>query len=76
MLGSIADNFIGEPQAVHCGPSFCLSSMALPSVWRSEFAGKPTGRIRCERVGCNDADLDVIAFGAFEQPVYEANWSR
>jgi hypothetical protein len=26
-LGSIAVNFIGEPQAVHCGPWFCVSSM-------------------------------------------------
>ena len=26
LLGSIADNFIGEPQAVHCGPWFCVSS--------------------------------------------------
>jgi hypothetical protein len=30
LLGSIAESFIGEPQAVHCGPWFCLSSMALP----------------------------------------------
>jgi hypothetical protein len=27
LLGSIADNLIGEPQAVHCGPLFCASSM-------------------------------------------------
>jgi hypothetical protein len=26
-LGSIAVNLMGEPQAVHCGPWFCLSSM-------------------------------------------------
>jgi hypothetical protein len=26
-LGSIAVNLIGEPQAVHCGPWFCVSSM-------------------------------------------------
>lgn len=25
-LGSIAASFIGEPQAVHCGPWFCASS--------------------------------------------------
>ena len=25
--GSIAVNFMGEPQAVHCGPWFCVSSM-------------------------------------------------
>jgi hypothetical protein len=28
--GSIAVSFIGEPQAVHCGPWFCESSMASP----------------------------------------------
>jgi hypothetical protein len=27
VLGSIAVNLIGEPQAVHCGPWFCVSSM-------------------------------------------------
>jgi hypothetical protein len=26
--GSTAVSFIGEPQAVHCGPWFCVSSMA------------------------------------------------
>jgi hypothetical protein len=30
VLGSIAVNLIGEPQAVHCGPWFCISSMMLP----------------------------------------------
>jgi hypothetical protein len=29
LLGSMAESFIGEPQAVHCGPWFCLSSMVL-----------------------------------------------
>src|SRR6202158_2589463 len=29
-LGSIAVNLIGEPQAVHCGPWFCVSSMVAP----------------------------------------------
>jgi hypothetical protein len=27
-LGSIAVSFMGEPQAVHCGPWFCVSSIA------------------------------------------------
>jgi hypothetical protein len=31
LLGSIADSFIGEPQAVHCGPWFCTSSMRRSS---------------------------------------------
>jgi hypothetical protein len=26
-LGSIAVNLIGEPQAMHCGPWFCVSNM-------------------------------------------------
>jgi hypothetical protein len=30
-LGSIAVNRIGEPQAVHCGPWFCVSSMRSSS---------------------------------------------
>jgi hypothetical protein len=28
--GSIAINLIGEPQTVHCGPWFCVSSMCCP----------------------------------------------
>jgi hypothetical protein len=76
MLGSIAASLIGESQAAHCGPWFCLSSMALPSVWRSEFAGKPTGCLRCDGVGCNNVDLSVIALGAFEKPMFKADWSR
>jgi hypothetical protein len=65
-LGSIAVSFIGEPQAVHCGPWFCASSMRQPSGRRREFPGKPTGRLRFQWIRCNDAYLDVIAFGAFE----------
>lgn len=34
MLGSIAVNLMGEPQAAHSGPWFCLSSIATPYVWR------------------------------------------
>jgi hypothetical protein len=29
-LGSIAASFMGEPQAVHSGPWFCMSSMCCP----------------------------------------------
>jgi hypothetical protein len=50
--------------------------MRAASGWRSEFASKPTGCLRCEWVGRNDVDLNVIAFGAFEQPVFEADWPR
>ena len=31
MLGSIAASLMGEPQAVHCGPWFCASSMGQSS---------------------------------------------
>jgi hypothetical protein len=75
--GSIAVSFMGEPQAVHCGPWVCLSSMACaPSVRRPEFSGKPTSRVRFEGIRCSDAYLDVIALGAFEQPVFEADGAR
>jgi hypothetical protein len=44
MLGSIAVNLIGEPQAVHCGPWFCLSSMrwSLQVGALSSLASHPT----------------------------------
>jgi hypothetical protein len=75
--GSIAVSFMGEPQAVHCGPWVCLSSMACaPSVRRSEFSGEPTSRARFEGIRCSDVYLDVIALGAFEQPVFETNRAR
>jgi hypothetical protein len=75
--GSNAVSLIGEPQAAHCGPWLCVSSMALlPSVRRPEFTIKPTGRLRFMGIRCNDAYLNVIAFRAFEQPVFETNWTR
>jgi hypothetical protein len=74
LLGSIAVSFIGEPQAVHCGPWFCTSSKGVASVRRSKIAVKPTNRFRFKRIRCNDAYLDVIALGAFEQTVFETNW--
>ena len=43
---------------------------------RREFPGQPPGRARFERVRCNDADLNVIAFRAFEQPPFETGGSR
>ena len=76
VLGSIAVNFIGEPQAVHCGPWFWVSSMGVASVRCSQFTGKPAGCVRFEGIGCGDVQLDVIAFGAFEQPVFETDGTR
>jgi hypothetical protein len=75
-LGSIAVSFIGELQAVHCGPWFCASSTGVPSVGRFEFAGKPAGCFRFEGITCNDAYLNVIALWAFEQPVFQSNGPR
>jgi hypothetical protein len=74
--GSIAVSFIGDPQTVHCGPWFCLSSMALVSIRRSELSEQPTDCRRFEGIGSNDADLDLIAPGTFEQPVLETDGSR
>ena len=45
----------------------------MPSVRCPEFAIEPTGRLRLKGIRCNHADLNVIAFGAFEQPVFETN---
>jgi hypothetical protein len=36
-LGSSAVNFIGEPQAVHCGRRFCASSMESPQLGRKKL---------------------------------------
>jgi hypothetical protein len=47
----------------------------IASVRRSEFSGEPTGCFRFEGIRCNDACLDMIAVGTFEQPVFEAYWS-
>ena len=76
MLGSIAANLMAEPQAGHDGPWFCLSSMALVSIRRSELSEQPTDCRRFEGIGSNDADLDLIAPGTFEQPVLETDGSR
>jgi hypothetical protein len=48
--------------------------MRLASARRSKFAVKPTSSFRFKGIGRKNADLDLIAFGAFEQPVFEANW--
>jgi len=76
MLGSIAVNFIGESQAVHCGPWFCASSMCWsPQLGALSSPSKPSGSVRIERVRCSDPSLNVIAPGALKQPVFKANWS-
>src|ERR1700726_2165231 len=37
VLGSIAVNLIGEPQAVHCGPWFCVSSIVAAPLSQPQF---------------------------------------
>ena len=66
VLGSIAANLIGEPQAVHCGPWFCVSSMVAPSVRGPEFPGKPPYINRLHRVAGNGVVLYGVALRAFE----------
>jgi hypothetical protein len=66
LLGSIATNRIGEPQA--------KGSKALPSVRRCEFAGKPSDDLRVHGITCNDVYFNVIAPRAFEQPLFETDW--
>ena len=57
---------------------FCLSSMALPSVWRSKFAGKPTGSFfgfhRIDKL--DKARVDVIASGTLERSNVKACGAR
>jgi hypothetical protein len=48
----------------------------VPSVRCPEFSVQPTSRVRFEGIRCSDADLDVIALGAFEQPVFETDRAR
>jgi hypothetical protein len=57
-------------------PLFCLSSKALPSVRRSEFAGKPSDDPRVQGIRCNDVYFNVIALRAFEQPLFETDGPR
>jgi hypothetical protein len=51
-LGSIAVSFIGDPQAVHCGPWFCVSRMNV-SPYRLEPAVKFDARSRLKRHRCD-----------------------
>jgi hypothetical protein len=48
--------------------------MGVASVRRSKFTVNPTRRFRFEGIRCNDRYLNLIALGAFEQPVFETDW--
>jgi hypothetical protein len=73
----MAESFIGEPQAVHAGPWFCVSSMCQPPVRRPEFASKPSHHgSRFHRVAGNEFVLYGGALRAFEQPMLKADWTR
>ena len=63
-----------DKQRPGAAPVRCVE--CRPSGRCREFPGKPADRPRFERIRCNDADLDVIAFRAFEQPVLETGRSR
>src|ERR1700675_565142 len=76
VLGSIAVNLIGEPQAVHCGPWFCVSSIVASSVRSPEFPGKPPDGSRFHRVARNDFVLYGAALGTLEPAMLEADWTR
>ena len=74
--GSIAVNLIGEPQAVHCGPWFCVSSMVCSSVRSPEFTGKPPYVSRFHRVARNDFVPYGVALGALEPAMFKAHRTR
>src|SRR5258705_2541000 len=76
-IGSIAVNLIGEPQAVHCGPWFCVSSICLlPSVRRPEFPSKPPYGSRFHGVARNNFVLYGVALRTFEQAMLKADGAR
>jgi hypothetical protein len=50
--------------------------MCVPSIRRCKFSGKPANGVRFEGIRCDDAYLDVIAFRALEQSVFETDWAR
>ena len=50
MLGSIEVNLMGELQAVHIGPWFCLSSIRYPYVGRQHDTVSVTDRCRYRAV--------------------------
>jgi hypothetical protein len=54
----------------------CVEHVRVPSARRHELSAEPTGRVRFVGIGCNDANLDVVAFRAFKQSVFETDRSR
>ncbi len=70
-------NLIGEPQAVHCGPWFCVSSMCcLPSGRSPEFPGKPPYVSRFHGVARDDRVLYGVALRTFEPAMLKAHGTR
>jgi hypothetical protein len=68
VLRSIAINRIGEPQAVHCKPWFCVSEHNAPSVRRHQLHGKASSGSRFHEVAHYAPLLYGSAVGAIEQP--------
>jgi hypothetical protein len=73
----MADNFIGEPQAVTLRTMVLRIEHVLISLSLAlSVPIKPSGNLGFEWVRCNDLSLNLIAFRALKQPVSETSWSR
>jgi hypothetical protein len=76
VLGSIAVNLIGEPQAVHCGPCFVCRACVAPSVRSPEFPGKPPHGRRFHGVARNDFVLYEVALRTLEPSMLKTHRTR
>jgi hypothetical protein len=54
----------------------CIEHVGFPLIGRSDFAGKPSDSPRIKRVRCDNSYFDMIAFRAFEKPVFKADRAR
>ena len=79
MLGSLSPTTSSENRKpCSADPGFVYQAWALPSVWRSKFAGKPTGSFfglhRIDKL--DKARVDVIASGTLERSNVKAGGAR
>jgi hypothetical protein len=54
----------------------CIEHVGFPLIGRCDFAGKPSDSPRIKRVRCDNSYFNMIALGAFEKPVFKADWAR
>jgi hypothetical protein len=55
-------------------PGFVYRAYVLPELGRQLGAlSSPANRIRFKGIRCNNAYFDLVAFGTFEQPVFETD---